>query len=297
MKIFKFTIYGFLVLGITFTVIAFIYGMKIEDVLAYFNDDAAYELVETDPITTQLEEITVQTQIRIIEINYTNDIELTYQYHQREGEIWEIEITDTSLTISQREPLRLLSGLRHASLKVRTIQINIPITWNLTLDIKTTTGSISIEGTSSIEVPNLKAHATTGSIRLKNITTNNLEVKTSTGSVNIENVSADTADLRTSTGTVRIKNSNLDQLNVKVSTGDIRVEGLVFESVTLQASTGDIRITDISIENTTLQFNTNTGHIRLNEQTVSKDYSVVFGGNKQLTLKTNTGNITVKTRN
>lgn len=128
--------------------------------------------------------------------------------------------------------------------------------------------------------------ATTGGVKLENVSAGELTVSVSTGDILLNSVTAAALEAGATTGNIRTSSVKAGSVNLHASTGDIRVDALDAESITLKASTGSITGTlkghaeDYSIES-----HTSTGDNNLPES---------FGsGERKLSVTTSTGSISI----
>jgi len=224
-------------------------------------------------------------------------------------------------------------SFNRVSRTVITVTVNIPETWALdVVDLKTMTGDIDMSFNSvkvydevklfnhtgdmhieHVEALRLNAHTSTGDITisdvetsesfivsqatgdmtLSRIDTDTFDVQSSTGDVVITSIHANDGDINLSTGDITISNSTFDQLEADVSTGKINLNYVISNRYSLDSSTGDIKVVLSSLEDLRFDLETDTGKIKINDQSQGKEYQS-FTGTIDFIASTNTGNITIE---
>lgn len=113
------------------------------------------------------------------------------------------------------------------------------------LDVKVSTGNISIIGTS---YASLKAEATTGNISISNVScTNDISIDVSTGNVNLGNISCQNLSVNGTTGDLSLTNAVIvGKLDLRASTGNVTLDGCDGGEIYIETSTGRVSGTLLS---------------------------------------------------
>lgn len=131
--------------------------------------------------------------------------------------------------------------------------------------------------------------------------TGNIKVKATTGDIRVENVSADSLDISVSTGTVTVSNVTChNDISIDVSTGDTYLSDISCKNIVSDGSTGYISLSNV-IADDEFSIERSTGDIKFKDCDASEIYAATSTGNvtgslltdKIFITKSSTGDINV----
>lgn|SRR5690554_3939894 len=280
-----------LTLGIVSLVLGISLGLKANEVKEFFTNGHKYNKVDQVLIDEEVNAIIINSDIRVINIISNDQENITIDYYKQEDETFEIDVLNNELIINQKQKQRLFS-FTFTPEKYLTIDIKVPKQTKVKIDIKSSTGSVSLK---EFIVTDLNVNLDTGSIKVEDINVlENTTLKTSTGSIRLKNSNIINGKLNTSTGSVYIDNVEATNVEVNLSTGDIKTTKLNAQLINLKTSTGSIKVEGL-YNNHTLDLRTNTGSVKVDNDTKSKEY-YLNKGNDKIVAHTNTGSINIKTK-
>ena len=173
-------------------------------------------------------------------------VEYAETYTKRGEQLTKVTILEEgdSLQITQG---RLKTAFLESSFKGNDdVVIYLPQGRAYTLDLKASTGDITLDGTGNLS--NLTLTTTTGKVLVNgNVTaTEKVKIQTNTGDIFIRNsLAAPEVEVRASTGDVRLGNMSGDVLRVGTTTGDVICYNdsvLDFLNLQFKVGTGDVSL-------------------------------------------------------
>ena len=160
----------------------------------------------------------------------------------------------------------------------KKVQIYIPATTYSSLNIKLSTGDISVP--SGFTFSETTMELSTGKIQFKGNVETKLNVVQSTGDVKLENVNAGEIYLESSTGDKEIYNVNVaGNVTLKASTGDTIINKLNCNNLTINASTGDVKASEAIM------------HGDLNVKVSTGDVKFTYSDAQKINIQTSTGDV------
>lgn len=267
------------------------------------------ERVEKELTVSGSETVNIGTETFGITVTVSEDDKARLIYYVGEDRQFDFEQTDGEIKLHQ-QPTSIISMNGCVSFgftqEVNSVQLSLPQDFGGELELLTDTGSIRIDGLSSISEAELTTY--TGSVKIKGFGADKVDVNVGTGSVNAEDavISGDLS-IESTTGSISVSECEiLGKLSCKATTGSVRLSELTAESIIAKATTGSISLKEIksdaiSAEATTgsvtgsivgteseytISTDVGTGSCNLNDRTGSTD--------KTLTVSTGTGSISIR---
>jgi DUF4097 and DUF4098 domain-containing protein YvlB len=294
------------ILGLVLATAGFFAGMNIEELQTFFVDDESYGEQIVFTIDDELDTLIIDASTRHIHLIVTSDEVMTIKYYKHEKDTF--TFPDSALgtyKLVQKEKFNFFSFVlfKTVSKDRLTIEIEMPETWLLDLNLSTNVGEIKLDHESVITHKNLILDSDTGSIYVKNVNIEsfsgdvdtgaitlinasiieNVFAKSSTGKVTLNTVTAANYDLQTSTGSIEISNITGSDLDADVSTGRITASNLnLTGDLALNTSTGDIILSQFVADS--IKLSTSTGEMKVTVQSLSL---------YNFDLKTSTGKVYV----
>lgn len=119
-------------------------------------------------------------------------------------------------------------------------------------------------------------------------------INSSVGDVTVENIMAKNIEVVTEVGNADINDSEFDDIYVTTQVGNASINKCCFNNVEVECEVGDAKIiADEDMSGYDMLLTTDIGNITINGDDQKKDYEVIRGDKRQLTLKTDVGNIDV----
>lgn len=132
-----------------------------------------------------------------------------------------------------------------------------------------------------VEIPN--------DIQLKDI-----YINSSVGDVTVEDVMAQNIEAVMEVGNADINDTDFNDIYVTTQVGNVSVIECSFENLEVECEVGDAKLlSDESMSEYDMSFITSIGDVTINGDNQKKEYEVIKGGKKQMTIKTDVGNIDV----
>ncbi len=252
------------------------------------------DFIEQDPIvySDQITMLDIDVETRSVVIESTSESEITINHYRVEDDIWHIDLTDNTLTITQEdEPgisgwfnWRLPTGDRD------DIIITIPETYMFEITVIANTGSIHLSAFDALEDVYLETD--TGSIYVDDIHATQMDVSSDTGSITINDVVSDDTIIETNTGSATITHLTTQNVSVDINTGSITLTTIIANQVDLTTNTGSIRVSDIDLDERSVHLQTDTGSVYVNQSSQGRTYQVTHSNMSfYLNAETNTGSI------
>jgi len=293
-----------LILGLVLATAGFFMGMNIEELQTFFDDNDSYgdQIVLT--IDDELNELIIDAETRHIHLMVTTENYMTIKYYEHNRDTFTFPNNGVgSYELVQKEKFNFFNFtlFKTVSKDRLTIEIEMPETWLLDLELSTNVGEIKIDHESVITHKSLNLDSNTGSIFVKNVTIDSFvgdvdtgsitlinatvngnvfaksstgkvtlnkvigtdfNLSTSTGSIELTDVTSNDLDATVSTGRITASILNLDgDLKLRTSTGNIILSLFVADSIKLSTSTGEMKITVESLTPYNLDLNTSTGKV------------------------------------
>lgn len=160
-----------------------------------------------------------------------------------------------------------------------TIRIYLPKANLGTLDIKTTTGDISLP--SDFQFESIGIRATTGDVTLGASAAAAVNVKTTTGDITVEDTSCKSLTFTATTGRVKLSNVIChSDIYIKVSTGKLELTNVLCENFNSEGTTGDVVMHSLLAANQ-LDISRTTGDVTFSDCDA-----------KAIDIRLNTGDVT-----
>lgn len=259
---------------------------------------------------------TAGANIHTVEIDYnTTDINVVFgdefkieypkRYKKGTGKaISKITLTEENGVLSLEE----VSSVSFFSLDFDhySLTLTLPLDRTFALDLETSTGDISL--VDGGRYTSLSLETTTGDIIVgQSECATKLDAEVSTGDIKISNFTGTHISAEATTGDITLNNSTVsDTISLETTTGKIKTNGtIVCSSFKAKSTTGSIRIKDV-LDATTVYVKASTGDVtlyligdratyktELSTTTGEKNISNNYSGERVLTIKTTTGDITV----
>lgn len=301
-------------IGILLIMAGLVMGIDVVNLRSYLSNDYAYGDQQTYVTETAIESITFDLDTRDIVIRHHESETFIIHYYQHDKETWTIEETNGVFYVKQKEDVRQWFFFRFPAKTYRSIELYVPHGADLSLLLKTQTGSIKTEFEDPQDYRNVLFESSTGSITVHKVSAQKFTAKTqtgsvdlrdivsveriyaqsSTGSVTVKNVTASGITIKTDTGSALLESSqSTESVSVRVSTGDVVVKSTEAPSFDLASSTGDISFTALLNVDYSMDLSVSTGSIRVFGDAQGKNY-VRTSGDVSIVAKTSTGSIRIQ---
>jgi DUF4097 and DUF4098 domain-containing protein YvlB len=318
------------IIGILIAMIGIVSGFDFLELKSFFNDDDQYTL-ENYIIDDEIENLKLDLNDRNITVTLIDSDELLIRYYKKDNETFNFTHNLSNLSVyHEQEPKIMFFNYKITSPSIKTMEIEVPISWNLNLDFYTKTGNINISiqtetfhffesifqtNTGNINITNLsfdnlelktntgnqtikdsiiqndlKVKTDTGNVVLTNITTSSLVADVQTGNVNLLDVTTTDANINITTGRSTINDSVFTNLMIKSTTGRVNINKIGFEDLNITTSTGDVYIFISNLESYKLDLRASTGKITVNDVNQGNIHNK-SSGNYQITIRVTTGSI------
>ncbi len=216
--------------------------------------------------------------------------------HERENERHTVSVKDGVLTLTLVDNNKWYENLfSFGSMK---ITVYLPKEEYETLTLRGVTGDFTLgEG---LAFSSIDHKASTGDLTVKADVTGLLKAHLSTGHMKIEDLSVGAMDLKTSTGHITLSSLQVaGQVKLAVSTGDIRLTDVSLGSLSTSGDTGDIHCKNL-LAAEALSITRDTGDVKLEGcragsigiQTSTGDVRFEESDADSLSVKTSTGDVT-----
>ena len=260
------------------------------------------EFVLQDPIVYEGENlitsVVINVETRDIVLETSDTAEITINHYRVEGEIWDIHLTDSVLTITQEDEPGFggwfnwsFSGDKNDI--VIAIPNDIALTNDFDLSVTTNTGTIEVNGYTALLDVHLETD--TGRITIEDMDAEMLNATSDTGSINIQDTMVEQeAVIETNTGSVTLDTVSSTFFDIEVNTGSITMTDCTFDQVDLMADTGSININGfpgLSLSSYSLHLSTDTGSISVDGLNQGHTFNLVVSGGYYINADTDTGSI------
>lgn len=239
------------------------------------NDDV---ITNTYELTDAYNDFEINLSTSSLKFEVSTDGTTKVECIERKKEYHDVSVIDNKLKIQFHNDLKWYERMFVFDWQPRKVTVYLPAKAYGDLNVKSSTGSVTIPSDFSFNSLNAKlstgslnfncnvttltkAEASTGSIRLNDMTTNELNVKVSTGSIVMKNINVTTnATLKASTGSTVLENFKAQNLTANASTGSVRLKNaLINEHIQIKTSTGGVRLEKSDAQ--TLNIETDTGGV------------------------------------
>lgn len=317
MRTIKYIIIICFIVGFVLFAVGLSQGGSLSTIFEIGRNDHLYgeQLSKTFEHTTQ--EIYIDFENRHLIVHFVEDTEITMTYHEHEKDTWTFlnEAHITSI-VQKNQPSIRFFNFGWTSRHLREVHLYLPQTITYDLNIRSKTGTISLEFDQMTLFSDLFIQATTGNIEIKNVEVPELlNIVTTTGNIKLSHVNADQMDFSVTTGRITMNDIKANELIIESTTGSVRVDDADIDGLLkITCSTGSITINDVlasdydlkvstgSInatfsENHMLYFDlsTTTGSIRVNGSSMGKTYQTTQTITQVIRFKarTTTGSIDI----
>jgi len=159
------------------------------------------------------------------------------------------------------------------------------------ISVKSISGKISLSGFSCAA---LSIDTVSGRTDLADITTGMLVFDGISGRLSMHNIQTDSTRINVVSGSVVISNHKSGGLSLSSISGRVDVSGELKGNITINSTSGEVRLNVIGrSEQYSKQFNLLSGHLRINGQTMSRNYSERIDAPNSLKVDTISGGVTV----
>lgn len=238
-----------------------------------------------------------------VSVYYHDEDDILVKYSQDDNNIYSAEVESDTLKISYKYKVKISFFTWYY--RPVYAKIYLPRNQVNSLDLKTTTGEIKVNG---INAQIIKAAATTGELELKNVAAPTIIVSATTGNIELDHVNGTELSARCTTGQIKIDNAMItNSINAETTTGAIRMNTVTVALLKGTCTTGSVRITELTCPDIDLRVS--TGEIRVEIIGQKSDYKITSStstgssnvnstetGDKRLFVKTSTGSIKVSWR-
>jgi len=196
------------------------FSLGLENLTSPYEEAGTFAARDADLNSININWIAGEVTVRQSESDEYQFIVTEYSRRElREDEKMHVRMTADTLEISFHE--------RNSSRRIPQKKIEVLVSPKLfedmiKLSINSTSGAINVDGAGA---QTFKAGATSGSINLKNITSQMLDVSATSGSISIDSAIADTIKIDSRSGTVRISDCSSGYLTGSTTSGNLVVSG------------------------------------------------------------------------
>jgi hypothetical protein len=231
-----------IVLGGFFTMITLIAG-----ILPSFNsidEEKSISLNNVDEIQVILSSETVHIH------RSESGNEVRFHYH---GSCWPkfnlvIENANGKMSV-HRESLIRLGDM--------TLDIYLPADYSKTLDVKVTSGAVTIE---SFNLENFRMNTSSGNFTADTIIAAFVSIRSTYGAVNVKSIDAEKLAITTHSGNISTGQCAVREADVEATSGSIVLAG-VSGSLNLKTSSGKVALSYPTFDNYTLKLGTTSGSV------------------------------------
>lgn len=285
-----------MLLGLVLLIAGFVgTGGNIAEIRSVFNMDEQYnEVAYTE--TQEVNQIKVVGRDERIVIQKGNVSHVELSYYESSNDTFSYSLTDGTLSlVKQRRPFWQNFNLTFAwrSSQTAIVTITVPESYNGSMQLKTTNGSIvldnfAIDGTINLETTN-------GKVELKNSNaTGVIRLKTTNGDVVMQHVSTlQTIEANTTNGRVQISNLSAQSMKFVTTNGSVTASRLAADAIELTTTNGGVTLLVIGEEEDyKVDVRTTNGSITYNDLRIASQ-TLRPNAPKSLRLRTTNGGITL----
>lgn len=232
-----------IIIGIGLSLAGFIVGgFTFADLINGMNSDKDYTLVEKSELL-DIDNIVIDCENNIMNITKSADDNFNISYFVAEYYAITYVVTDDTMTITGEGDLQYhIFNFRYPSEAVRTMNIEVPESFNGNIDISTSNGRITIDNINDITKLTLKT--SNGKLIIKDINvSNNAVMNTSNGDINLTNLNiGNELSTNTSNGEVIYNNVAAVKISIDNSNGKIELSDVTSDDIDASTSNGRINI-------------------------------------------------------
>lgn len=229
-------------------------------------------------ITEEFHSISIKTDTADILFIATDDETCKVVCYDQENIKYSVNVQDGKLVIDTADDREWYEYIG-MNFNTAEVTVYLPANEYTSLYIKESTGDIEIP--KEFKFADVDISVSTGDVKFYASALELIKIKASTGSIRVENISAGALDLSVSTGKVTV--SDLDctrDVNIKVSTGKSNLTDIRCRNLTSRGDTGDISLKNVIVTEK-LSIKRSTGDVRFDRS----DAAEIF-------VQTDTGEVT-----
>ncbi len=235
-------------------------------------------------------------------------------YYESERFQYDITSENDRFSVKLIAPRFSLRWLFTVDFSQHPMTLAVPEDFSGSIDIKTSTGDVSVKRLSGLKVLDIDANTgdielesidaesigitvKTGSVEAERVTAEKeLGIKSTTGDIELDTVSAEGITTESTTGSQKLTALSCEVSSHTATTGSIVFERLDSDDITLEASTGSIRGTLVGKrEDYRVTSTTSTGKSNIHSDVSDSLSSTIRPeGLRTLEVKTSTGDIYIK---
>lgn len=310
---YKKLLYFIFILGLVFLIVGIIGSAgDLTKIVNAFSNDADYTLVEKHG-SDQFSDLKINLKSADLAIHFYDEANYKIEFYESKYDTKSIKVENETLKIEQELGSRVnWFNFKFTSKKITTINLYLPKIFNGKVEIKTSSGNISIDAfqfeslnikvasgnirlTQGIVATDMNLETSSGKISLNELITGNLKAKTSSGKIKLSNATIKTlSELKTSSGNIELTDIEAKEVRARVESGNIYLTNVKIISIDAETSSGNIRITiNDEVVNYQIEAEVNSGVIYYNDKKIGKSlYNL--SGSHSIKAKTASGNIYIK---
>lgn len=185
------------------------------------------KLVEVTFDPNLITEMDVKTINEAINIKSSSDNKIHISYYESEIETYQITKQNGTLSVHyenlQSGLDQFLSTFRYGILQFdwldRDLTIYLPETYQKTLNVKDTNGSVTVE---AISLNELQLNSVNGSLKVNNSNMETLNMKSTNGAIQVEESDTKNVILKSTNGSIKFLNSSGTNMNLNTTNGSIK---------------------------------------------------------------------------
>ena len=208
---------------------------KTETISSTFENEAAINKITIDARTSN---------VYVIFSDTAEKLSATYTvkcYKNSEKQITSIIETVNESHLTLVEERSFFGIINLWSLEETKIEITVPKSRAIALDVNITTGDTTVTGMAT-PAP-IKVDATTGDITIDTVAANKIELESSTGDIRITNATCSSIEAEIGTGDIAISSVVCEgEIDVETSTGALLLRDVTAGAIMREGTTGDTEI-------------------------------------------------------
>ena len=258
-------------IGITLTILGFVFGGKTGWSFAFENGKGNVR-TEVMTETVDLREFdSLEVDVASVDVSVISGDSYTVEYKTRKGE--EPEITEKNGKLVVKQPPK---GMVMFDFSMGTDMDHYVITVpkEIKIDLVASSGDIEIDG---VEVSG--------------------DIKASSGDISLKDLKADKLDIKTSSGKITLSGIKSEKLKCNSSSGDIMITGSEADKVECEASSGEVTVElEGDEDDYSYDIDASSGSRMVNGTEYEDDFRSDAGGDKEIKVKTSSGDIEVSVK-
>jgi DUF4097 and DUF4098 domain-containing protein YvlB len=286
-------LYIFLLLGIILVVAGVAAGARFEDIKEAFTEPQNYEFYEqtVEDTFTKIDVDSVSKNVIISKSSAVEKLQFEYYLHEKESVNYFVEDNVLHIVHDVENQVFRFSFFNFPKALYVTIKIIVPMNFDGDLNIKTTSGNITIEG----DFKYASLSATSGNITL-NGKFEDVDLKVTSGNVKVLNSEIEkNLEIETLSGNINLTETTISgELYADVTSGNMTINNVEAFKYRAKATSGNITI-NLPKEDVEYQFKlrVTSGSIRVNDYKTKSSHQA--GSGTLVDIYTTSGNIRITT--